>query len=765
MTDEHNTLSGDALEHPASVQSPKDAVDEIQLTCAGLLSRLAALLGTAVPEHRFSMLVNTTEGVALSSLGVAQRAVEMWRCRFPGADTRETTATALQPGDFPALWVDGESQRVLLLRGKLASGVLAAEDARGRACQITPSTASNGQVLCLHTTPVAEDGGEVGAPKSASQWFAYAIRKHRRIFYEAVFATFVISSVGLMTSLYTMQVYDRVVPTKGYATLWVLTAGALLAIGLEFLMKQVRAHMVDQASKAIDLELSAVFFGKALDIRMDARPATVGTFASQIRHFESVRQFMTTSTLFVMADVPFALFFVGVIALLAGPVAVVPLVMIPTAVLVGFMFRKPIERLSTANMAESNRKSGLLIEAIDGIESVKACAGEWKMLDRYRNLSASMADSELALRTITSRGTNLTQVLQQLSYVGLIAAGAYAITAGELTMGGLIACSIISGRALAPMAQIPQLMIQWKSAQIALKSLDDIMAMPSDRDAAQRLVVPEQCQGHLRLDQIKFHYQHQQPAFEVAALEFRPGERVAVIGAVGSGKTTFIKLLSGLYKPGAGQVFLDGVEMQHLAPEYVRQHIGYLPQDVRLFNGSLRDNLTLGLPTPSDATILAACRLTGLDQVIQAHPKGLELDISEGGRGLSGGQRQLVGLTRMLIAQPNILLLDEPTASMDAQLEAKVMHHLFQKIAPDAVLVVVTHKPAVLSEVNRIIVVDRGHVMLDGPRDAVIEKLRQLQMAATNRAAVGAMRPVTPNSATAAPAHTPARSLHEETLT
>lgn len=729
--------------HDAALPIPDNTSHWVDHEVARLLSRLAALLGHAVPVHRFSMQTQTADGVDVASLSRHQRAIELWLARFPGGATQVRRLADVERSDFPMLWVASDGARLLLLRGRLASGSFAAEDDAGAASELSSDEAGSGSLLWLRVLQTEAQPGGDEAPLTASDWFVFAIRRHRRIFLEGVFATFIISSVGLMSSLYTMQVYDRVVPTKGFSTLWVLTAGVLLAVGLEFLMKQVRAYIVDRASKAIDLELSAVFFGKALDIRMDARPATVGTFASQIRHFESVRNFMTSSTLFILADAPFALLFIGVIALIAGPVALVPLVMTVLAVVIGLMFRKPIERLTAANMAESNRKNGLLIEAIDGIESVKASAGEWKMLDRYRALNASMADSELKLRTLTSRGTNLTQSIQQLSYVGLVAAGTYAITSGELTMGGLIACSIISGRALAPLAQIPQLIIQWKQAQIALKALDGIMSMPSDRDPGQRLVVPGLCEGHMRLEKAVFLYQPQRPILEVPLLAIRPGERIAVVGSVGSGKTTLIKLLSGLFRPSSGHIYLDGVDVAHLAPEFVREHVGYLPQDVRLFNGTLRENLTLGLPTPTDAVILAAARLTGLDQVIQSHPKGLELDIAEGGRGLSGGQRQLVGLTRMLIAQPQILLLDEPTASMDGQLEAKVMRHLFDEIAPSSILVVVTHKLALLPHVNRIIVVDKGQIVLDGPRDEVIQRLRR------GSAGADAGRPERPQAAPA----------------
>ena len=713
---------------PAAVVAPGAYLDDPAL--AALLSKLASLQGHAVPAHRFGMLDRTQSGVPVQQLSRARRATELWSSRFPAASVRELRLSSLERSDFPLLWVSEDATQVLLVRGQLSHGGFSVEDERSISRELKPEALTVGHLLSLKVGEGAAgsaSGGQGVSPKSASEWFAFAISKHRRVFMEGIFATFMISTVGLTASLYTMQVYDRVIPTQGFSTLWVLTFGVLLAVVLEFTLKQVRANMVDRASKVIDLELSGVFFGKALDIRMDARPQTVGTFASQIRHFESVRNFMTSSTLFILADAPFALFFIGIIALIAGPVALVPLIMVPVAVFSGLLFRGAIERHTEASMDESNRKNGLLIEAIDGIESVKAAGGEWKMLERYRSLTASMADSELALRALSARGTNLTQTMQQLSYIGLVAAGAYAVTTGQLTMGGLIACSIISGRALAPLAQIPQLIIQWKHAKIALQALDRIMEMPSDRDPNERLVVPERCEGHLRLDKAVFSYQQDKPILEVPSLVVRPGDRIAVLGAVGSGKTTLIKLLSGLYQPRSGSVFLDGVDMTHLAPEFVREHVGYLPQEVRLFNGTLRDNLTLGLPIPSDSALLRAAQLTGLDHIIQRHPKGLELGITEGGRGLSGGQRQIVGLTRLLLAQPQIMLLDEPTASMDAQLEERVMRHLFEEMPAKSVLVVVTHKPSLLPHVNRVVVVERGRITLDGPRDEVLTHLRNLQ--------------------------------------
>ncbi len=700
---------------------------------AVLLSRLAGLLGQAVPAHRFGMMSRTSDGLMVDNLNREERLKAWWLARFPTAEIEAVEPKNFKPSDYPMLWVGAEAEQVLLVRGGSGRHRLTCQDADGNPFVLQMADARRGRLLRLSLMP-ARPGESSHRALSASDWFAMSIRRYRSVFMEAVVATFVISAVGLVAALYSMQVYDRVIPTKGYSTLWVLTIGVMVAIGMELVLKQVRAFMVDRACKAIDQELSVVFFGKALDIRMDARPRTVGTFASQIRHFESVRNFLTSSSLFIMADLPFAIFFVGVIAIIAGPVALVPLVSVPLAILAGLAFRGPIEKYTGMHMQESNEKNGLLIEAIDGIESVKAANAEWKMLERWRVMTASIGVSELKMRLFSTLSTNLTQTIQQLSYAGMIAVGAYAINSGDLTMGGLIACSIISGRALTPVAQLPGLIVQWQHAKIALKSLNSIMAMPSDRQSIDRLVVPERCEGEIKLSDATFAYAKDIPGLQVPSLLIRPGERIAILGAVGSGKTTLVKLLSGLYKPTSGHVHLDGVDMMHLAPEFVREHVGYLPQDVRLFNGTLRHNLTLGLPMPSDSQIFQAAAMTGLDQVIQNHPQGLELEIAEGGRGLSGGQRQLVGLTRMLLASPKVLLLDEPTASMDAKLENRVMQHLFEKVPADSAVVVVTHKPSVLSYVGRILVVDKGKVVLDGPRDEVLNRLRQAPAASQSLA-------------------------------
>lgn len=694
--------------------------DGVREDMAALLSRLATLQGVAVPAHRFVYQQEADSGVALEDMAVADQVIAIWGARFPEGPISKLKLENLVKSDYPMLWISPDGEELRLLRGK-QNGEYIAESSDWAVDAISEEDLAYGQIvhLMVHQDQALQD--EL-ASFSAKDWFVYAARKRRGVFFEAIFATFVLSIFGLMSALYTMQVYDRVVPTKGFSTLWVLTIGVIMAIFFELIMKLVRSHLVDKASKAIDLELSGVFFSKALAIRSDCRPQTVGTFASQIRHFESVRNFMTSSALFILADAPFALLFILVIYFIAGPVAFVPLMMIPVGLIVGLSMRGPIERYTAENMEESNKKNGLLIEAIDGVESVKATSAEWKLEDRWRELTKKITTTDLKSKLLTTFSTSSTQSIQQLSYVGIIAAGAYSIVNGDLTMGGLIACSIISGRALTPLAQMPNMIVQWKHAKIALDVLDGIMAMPSEREN-KRLIVPDSCKGEVKLKQVGFAYEENSPQLAIEKLSFKPGDRVAILGAVGSGKSTLIKILSGLYQPQQGGVFLDDMDMTLVANEFVREHIGYLPQEVRLFNGTLRDNLVLGLPALSDSQILKAAALTGLDQAIKNHPNGLEINISEGGKGLSGGQRQLVGLTRLLLARPRILLLDEPTASMDTRLEEFVMKHLFDQLPEDSVIVLATHKAGVLKHVNRVVVMDSGKVTLDGPKKKVMDYL------------------------------------------
>lgn len=565
---------------------------------------------------------------------------------------------------------------------------------------------------------------EVEAVPRALPCIARAVWARRIVIVEAVFATLVVSLLALGASLYAMQVFDRVIPNQGYQTLWVLTAGVVGAILLEWLLKQVRAHLVDNAGVEIDKELSQWFFERMQHTRLDARPSTVGTLAAQVKGFETVRAMLTSTTLFVLADVPFAVFFVVVIALLGGAVAVIPIMVLPVALVAGLAFQRAIYRQAARMTASSYRKNGLLVESVEGGESLKAAHGEWQFAARWKALVSEVADADERIRRFSAWSQNLTVLLQQLGYVALIAMGAWLVVRNELTMGALIAISIISNRAITPIVQLPGILVQWAHARAAIDGLDAILALPGDHDRADEQLTPEVLEPSLRLERLRFSYGLQRIVLEAEHFTIGPGERVGLIGPVGSGKSTLLKTLSGLYRPTEGRVFLGGVDLTMLNPMVVREMIGYLPQDQRLVSGTLRQNLVLGLADPGDEAILAAARQTGLFELLTQNPRGLALEIGEGGRGVSGGQKQLVALTRLVLARPQLWLLDEPTASMDSDAETRLIRLLRDTLQPADTFVVATHKTAFLPLLTRLAVVRDGRVVHDGPRDAVLASLQ-----------------------------------------
>ncbi len=685
-----------------------------------LLSRLAIHCGHAVPAHRFSLAALEAMDIAINE-DPADTATELWRSAFPAGDA-EILATEPARESLPLLWIPHDTGEPLLVRGKTSSGAFRCEQVSGITSVFEADLLRDGCFLRLSAeSPKDDDHRET--TRSARQWFLYAIIQRRQVFIEALVATFVVSMLGLGASFYSLQVYDRVIPTQAHATLLALTVGVAIAVVFEFVLKQVRSLMVDRGCKAIEEVLSDVFFGRMLDIRMEARPRAVGSFAAQVRQFELVRNFMTSSTVFLIADLPFSLLFVAVIGVIGGLLATIPLLLLPLVLASSAWLNWRIRRLTQQQLHDARNKNGLLVDVIDGIESIKAAGAEWKMMERWRQLTASASALELDTRFLSTSSAHLAQLLQQLSYVAIIGTGAWMVGSGQISMGALIACSILSNRALAPITQIATLVTQWQHAQEALKGLDEMMALPVEHADGVRAIIPSSCTGALKLDGAGFSFNGNLPALQPVTLSIDAGERVAIIGPVGSGKSTLIRLLSGLYRPGEGKAFLDGVDMALLAPEFLHEQLGYLPQDVRLLRGTLRENLALGLAPPADGDLLSAAALTGLDRVISAHPLGLDLPIFEGGRGLSGGQRQLVGLTRLLIAKPRVLLLDEPTAAMDSELESSVMRQVCASLPYPTTMVVITHKANLLRLMDRVIVMDQGSVILDGPRSEVLARL------------------------------------------
>jgi ATP-binding cassette subfamily C protein LapB len=459
-------------------------------------------------------------------------------------------------------------------------------------------------------------------------------------------------------------------------------------------------------------------------VRLDVRPSTVGTLAAQVKGFETVRAMLTSTSLFVLADVPFAVFFVLVIAMIGGAAVIVPVIVLPIALAAGLVFQGAIRRQAARMTVSSYRKNGLLVESVEGGESLKAAHGEWQLAGRWKDLVAEVAEADERIRLYSAWSQNLTALLQQAGYVALVAIGGYMVANNQLTMGGLLAITIISNRAMTPIVQLPGILVQWAHARAAIDGLDQILSLPNEQDRVQDSLTPQALEPGLRFEQLRFSYGMQRTVLDVENLVIRAGEKVGLIGPVGSGKSTLLKIASGLYRPQEGKVFLGGIDMAMLHPAVVREIIGYLPQDQRLVSGTLRQNLLLGLPDPGDEAILEAARQTGLFDLLAQNPRGLALEISEGGRGVSGGQKQMIALTRLALARPRMWLLDEPTASMDNDAELRVVRMLRDGLQPADTLVVATHKTAFLPLLTRLVVVREGRITQDGPRDAVLSALQ-----------------------------------------
>lgn len=565
----------------------------------------------------------------------------------------------------------------------------------------------------------------IAGAQRAIDIFWTAIMRRKSMIVDATIATVVINLIALATSIYSMQVYDRVIPRAGFDTLIVLTGGMVFALIIDMLIRNTRSMMIDREAGVIDSEVSEYFYARMQAVRLDARPRSIGTIAAQLRGTDQVRSLLSSASLFVLADLPFALLFMGVMAWIGGIVAIVPLVAFPVALGLAGLLARFIRNDTAAAQVTGNRKNGQLVEALDAAETIKANLGGWHMLANWNRLVDEVHDHELKVKRWSTLSGSGFSLIQQLAYVGVVCLGAFEVAKGNMTMGGVIACSILSGRVNGPLvASLPNLIIQWGYARSSLAALDGILTMPSDQPDDRHMIKKSDVVGHISFENVKFAHQGSRQGMNLPALKIAPGERIGIIGPLGSGKSTLLKLLAGLFAPQEGHILIDGLDVRQIAEEDLRRQVCYFPQDYRLITGTLRDNLALGLPTPDDEALLEAASKSGLGDLIKSHPMGLDLPISEGGNGLSGGQRIQVGLTRLLLAKPKLLLLDEPTAHLDQESEAKVLQAILQAIGPDCTLIFVTHKMQLVGLVQRLMVVANGQIAIDGPTQAVLEKLR-----------------------------------------
>lgn len=627
---------------------------------------------------------------------------------------------------------------ILLLRGRRACVLLGRADG-GRLRVARPEAAGGvdvvtvedlaqdyrGLAIVARPMPGHERGDEDARQRPPGHWFWSVLLRQWPLYAEVALAALVINLFVLASPLFVMNVYDRVVPNRAMETLWVLAIGAVTVFVFDFLLRTLRGYFVDAAGRVADIKLASRIFEHVLGIRMEARPASAGAFANHLREFETLRDFFASATITTLIDLPFVFLFIALIALLGGSLALIPAIAVPVVLGVALLLQIPLDRVVRTTFRQAAAKHGLLVEAINGLETLKAVGAEGRTQRALEQYVADTALSANRARLLSAITVNVTSLASNLVYVGTVVYGVYLIAEGELTVGALIACSIIAGRAMAPLAQTAAVLTRFHQAKTAYRTLDRIMQLPSERPPGTRFVHRPTLDGLIELRRVRFRYPRQKEwALDGVDLVIRPGERVGIIGRIGSGKTTIGKLVLGLYQPQEGAILVDGIDIRQIDPADLRRNIGCVLQDVLLFQGTLRENITLGAGIVDDATLLRAARIAGVEDFARRHPMGYDMPIGERGEALSGGERQAVALARALLLDPPILVLDEPTSAMDSAGENALMRRL-AAVLEGKTLILVTHRGSLLALVQRLVVVDGGRIVADGPRDRVLEALRQ----------------------------------------
>ncbi|MBX7497069.1 type I secretion system permease/ATPase [Qipengyuania sp. 6B39] len=561
-------------------------------------------------------------------------------------------------------------------------------------------------------------------PKRLADWLVEPIRANWRTYSKVAIAATLINIFGLVTALFTMTVYDRVIPNSAYTSLWALSIGLAIIVVADFALKLLRAYFVDHAGMNIDKDIGETVFERLIEMRLELRKGSTGQLTGLMRELETLRDFFASATLAAVVDVPFIFITLIVVALIGGWVVLVPALMVPLVVLVGMAVHPTQQRLAAKAMDEGLLKQSVLVETIGSIEAVKTAGARRLFEDRWERALDSHAHTSLRQRLISSIGTTFATSAGTISYAGVVIVGVFSIADNRLTMGGLIACSILAGRAIAPLAQISQLVARMTATRTAYRQIRALMDRPPEGPGADAIVI-DRTRGEIELRNVTFQYPGAATkALDGVSLTIRPGEHVALLGRVGSGKSTLARMILGLYPPQDGMVLFDGIDIAQLDPNSLRRSVGSVLQEPALFSGTIRENISLGRETVDDEEMLRASRLSGTDLFASRIPRGYDLRLVDRGEGLSGGQRQSIAIARALAGRPPVLVMDEPSSAMDAQTEADLIGRLKDELT-DRTLVVVTHRQPLLALVDRIILVDDGKIRADGPRDAVLAKLAE----------------------------------------
>lgn len=577
--------------------------------------------------------------------------------------------------------------------------------------------------------PIARADDRAGPSEidTARDWFWAELKKHKTIYSEVAIAAVIINLFGIASSLFIMNVYDRVVPNSAFDTLWALTAGIGIVYIFDFILRNLRAHFLDVSGRKADVKISANLFEQIMGMTMGSRPPSAGVLVANMKEFETLRDFFTSATLTTLIDLPFVLLFILFIAIIGGPVAFVPLIAMPLIIGMGFLLQKPLDKVIKESLHESALKNALMFETIVGLETIKIQAAEGHTQRNWEELTDKASRTSVKSRRIAAFAQHWATFIQQLVSVGIVVVGVFLIDAGELSMGALIACVILSGRAMAPLAQVSALLTRLSQSRQALNQLDELMEKPVERPYGTHFISMPEMKGKVEFRDVVFNYPEQtSPALNGVNFTINPGEKVGIIGAVGSGKTTLQRLLINLYEPTSGSVQIDGTDVRQIDPGDLRRSVGTVQQSPQLFYGSVRQNITMGHETAPDSAVIRAAELSGVMEFLKDSSAGLDTQVGERGDALSGGQRQAVAIARSLLYDPPIMILDEPTASMDPASESRLKKRLMD-ICQDKTTILITHKGAMLGLVDKLILVARGKLIAYGPRDEVIRKLQARQ--------------------------------------
>lgn len=555
-------------------------------------------------------------------------------------------------------------------------------------------------------------------------WFWSLVDQNRGIYGMVLLGAVFINLFGLASPLFIMNVYDRVIPNNAIETGWALGIGALVVFVFDLIMRSLRSYLIDLAGRRMDVIATRRIFDQVLNMHLSERPRSSGAFASMLKDFDSVREFFTSATVTVLVDLPFTLFFLFIIYQLGGSIALMLVGLIAAVLLIGFALQVPLKALVRKSAKSAEARHGLLVETIHGLETIKAIGADGSFRARYGSMVGENAAYGQASRFVSGLGVNMATFIQQIASIVIVLTGMYMVADGTLTVGGLIACVILSGRALSPIGQVANLMARYHQAGGALKTLDGIMSKPVERPAHKNFLHRPDLQGKITFKDVAFAYPGvKRDVLSGISFTIEPGEKVGIIGRIGSGKSTSARLMMGLYPPSRGTILADDTDYRQIDPADLRRSLAYIAQDVVLFTGTVRDNIAASVPTASEEEILAAAKAAGVHDFISHHPMGYDAPVGEHGQGLSGGQRQAIALARAMLINPKVMICDEPTNAMDMQAEIAFKRYIKEEIK-DKTFILITHKDTMLDMVDRLILLDQGKVLADGPRDEVIAALQ-----------------------------------------